>query len=385
MSHFHDVLVNDETCTIRNGELLLDSALIAGIAMPYECRSGRCGACHVRILSGHLMGGETEAPGIVKACQSRVFSAAAVAFDAGPEPSTIAARLASIRWPAPDVAELVIEPRQPLAHLPGQYFELGFKGFPSRAFSAAPPLEGGIPSGDICFEVKRYRGGVVSGEIGNAIKVGHAVRLNGPHGSAFLRRKGVRRLVLISGGTGFAPIWSIANAALEENPERPILAIIAAARSAGLYMWPALGWLRNHRNVEVLAFAREPGGEAYGIRTGGPAQCLGLISGGDIVHAAGPPALVARVARAAAAAGAELHADPFLPGASPQPGMLDRFLRRPIPHAAKRPPSLRQPAGAAEPARASSSLTERLEARSRERQSVAEVDAEGATEKEMGI
>src|SRR3546814_1471930 len=40
------------TLTIAEGKTLLETALDAGIAYPHGCRSGRCGACKTRLLSG---------------------------------------------------------------------------------------------------------------------------------------------------------------------------------------------------------------------------------------------------------------------------------------------------------------------------------------------
>lgn len=43
----------EQTITLRPGDTLLEAALNAGIALPFSCCSGGCGACHVRITD-HL-------------------------------------------------------------------------------------------------------------------------------------------------------------------------------------------------------------------------------------------------------------------------------------------------------------------------------------------
>jgi 3-phenylpropionate/trans-cinnamate dioxygenase ferredoxin reductase subunit len=64
--------------------------------------------------------------------------------------------------------------------------------------------------------------GRVSTSLGKRITPGHRVKLTGPYGSAHFRPNLDSRLILVATNTGFAPIWSIAVAALRENPERKI-------------------------------------------------------------------------------------------------------------------------------------------------------------------
>jgi hypothetical protein len=52
------------------------------------------------------------------------------------------------------------------------------------------------------------------------------------------------------------------------------------------------------------------------------------ISAGDVVHAAGAPAMVERLAIQARTAGAVLHADPFTPSPPEPDGLLTRASQR---------------------------------------------------------
>jgi ferredoxin len=39
---------------VAKGQIVLDAALHAGVPFPHSCRSGRCGACKSRLLSGEV-------------------------------------------------------------------------------------------------------------------------------------------------------------------------------------------------------------------------------------------------------------------------------------------------------------------------------------------
>ena len=60
----------------------------------------------------------------------------------------------------------------------------------------------------------RPRRARVTGYIANDLKVGDAVKVSGPLGSAYLRRKHEGPMLCVAGGTGLAPILSILRGAL---------------------------------------------------------------------------------------------------------------------------------------------------------------------------
>ena len=55
------VTVNDEPFLANCGDLLLDWALMNGVDLPHDCRSGICGACKVHLVDGKVFGGQTPA------------------------------------------------------------------------------------------------------------------------------------------------------------------------------------------------------------------------------------------------------------------------------------------------------------------------------------
>lgn len=312
MREQYDVSINGEMFAASRGDVLLEAALRNGIDIPHDCRSGKCGTCRVRIVDGEVEGAPDGEPNVMRACQCRIVSNVAVAFEEMPPVGVCNGVVRELNWRAQDVVEVCIEPARRLRYLPGQYLHVKFRGFPERAYS--PTVAFDLPDDGklIRFHVRQYPNGQVSAALGRRIAVGHRVRLTGPFGTAYLRAGLPNRLVLISGGTGFAPIWAIADAALRENANRAIVAIVGARSLAALYMIPALCELATGRNVTLVPVTEEQTSASSVIESGVPADFLPRLKADDVVHSAGAPALVERVSRAAGEAGAVCHADAFV-------------------------------------------------------------------------
>jgi 3-phenylpropionate/trans-cinnamate dioxygenase ferredoxin reductase subunit len=293
------------------GDLLLDAAQTSGVDIPFDCRSGYCGTCRVRVLKGRCFGGEGRDPGYVHACQSRVISDLDLVLEETPDIVACSGRLVRLTPLAPDVVEVTIALDEPAQHLPGQYYKVAFRGFPARCYSATVPFAGRRDLRVLRFHVRIVPHGRVSSELRARIGIGHRAKLEGPLGSAYLRPGLDDRLILVAGGTGFAPIWAIADAAMRENSQRDLVLVIGARKLASLYMIPALSRLARCRNVVIIPVVAEPQDVSRAVRQGQPIDHLPALSPHDIVYAAGAPAMVEAVVDAAHAAGATCFADPF--------------------------------------------------------------------------
>lgn len=306
------VTVNDEPYLANYGELLLDWALMNGVDLPHDCRAGVCGACRVRLVDGTVFGGHTPGDEMIHACQARIVSDLAIATEAAPDPIALSARVAGIVRLAADVMGVDVELPKPLDYLPGQYCKLQFRGLPARAFSPTYPLEGRSHDRLLHFHVRVLSGGTVSSALGRTIRAGHHVRLTGPYGSAFFREGHPGRIVLVASGTGFAPMWSVAVAAIMERPQRELVFIVAARNIRSLYMHAALCRLALFPNVTIIPLVSEPQNVSRAVREGRPTEHLPHLSPDDVVYAAGAPAMTDSVARLAKAAGARCYTDPFV-------------------------------------------------------------------------
>ena len=97
------VTINGDVVAANPGDLLLDAALMNGIELPHDCRSGYCGTCRVRVLAGRCLGGASDISNVVHACQTRVISDLTVVLEKVPEIVQVSGEIAGLVNVAPDV------------------------------------------------------------------------------------------------------------------------------------------------------------------------------------------------------------------------------------------------------------------------------------------
>jgi 3-phenylpropionate/trans-cinnamate dioxygenase ferredoxin reductase subunit len=221
--------------------------------------------------------------------------------------------LSSLRPLSSDVMEVGIRTDRALPYLAGQYAQVRFSGYPSRPFSITLPLHGEPNNRSVWFHVRRMKGGRVTSSLGKRIRPGHRVKLTGPYGSAHFRPNLDSRLILVATNTGFAPIWSIAVAALRESPERMMMIIAGGRTIESLYMGPALARLSHFPNVFVVPVCSTPQTLTSTVKLGRPTDYLPRLMPTDVLYACGAPGMVDAVKSVATRVGVVCHADPFLP------------------------------------------------------------------------
>jgi len=135
--------------------------------------------------------------------------------------------------------------------------------------------------------------------------------------------------VLVAGGTGFAPIWSIADAAMREWSERKLVVVVGARELESLYMIPALCRLARCPNVTIVPVVQESQSVSPALRSGFPTDHIPPMSAEDIVYTCGAPPMVEKVQRMAIAAGAKCYCDPFeaATDSEDENGLLSRAMR----------------------------------------------------------
>ena len=188
----------------------------------------------------------------VLACQATVSGNVGIEFEELPMPVKRTGAITEINLLSPEIVEVVMTTTVPLEYRPGQYIRLKLSGFPAREFSPTCRLDGSSKDLELVFHIRRLPDGLVSRELGQAIKPGHGAHVQGPFGQSYLH-EGDGPLILISGGAGWAPIWALARSARRNQRERELIVIAGGRDATDLYMRPALEWLMDDGVREVVA------------------------------------------------------------------------------------------------------------------------------------
>ncbi|MET1412938.1 2Fe-2S iron-sulfur cluster-binding protein [Roseibium sp. HPY-6] len=301
------VTINGKKIKANVGDTLIDAGLGGRLVLPHDCCSGQCETCRVRVLNGHVDALGTGEKSTVLGCLAVLEGDAEISYDPVPIVKTLKGSVEGIRKIKDDYLEIRIRTAKPVTWLPGQYLRATFSGFPARDYSPTTPLNLDAEQDVIVFHIKVYPNSIVSSKLGSDIGIGHPVKLRGPFGNGFLRRQS-EPIVLTSTGTGFAPIWSIAVAAILGQPDRPIRLIVGSRTRDGLYMRDAVRWLQT-RGVPITLTASD--GDDDTVMTARPCELLGELTSDHVIYSAGAPSHVEATREIARQAGATFYADPF--------------------------------------------------------------------------
>jgi toluene monooxygenase electron transfer component len=231
----------DQSFPCAENDTLLRAALRSGIAFPYECNVGSCGNCKFELLEGVISSCWPEAPGLSDkdrarnrglGCQSRPTGPLQIKLRTSDKyapqfpPVRTAAKFIASRIITHDLSEFTFETDVPLPFLSGQYALIQMAGIAGpRAYSMSNV---GLFSGEtsagrlIEIQVRRVPGGQGSAHLFDHLKAGDNVEIDGPYGMAYLREHIERDILCIAGGSGLAPMVSIARGAFSSPQMRDI-------------------------------------------------------------------------------------------------------------------------------------------------------------------
>ena len=314
----HSVRIEPHRRTLRveAGRPVLEAALAAGLNLPHSCKSGHCGSCRARLVAGEIsypngrpvgLTPEEERTGQVLLCQARaltdlVVQARLVANVADVEIKTLPARIARLTALAPDVMQVML--RLPtVERLPfhaGQYLDVLLEGGRRRSFSiASPPHDSEL----LELHVRRVAGGgfterlfADAGADSAGLAVGSLLRIEGPVGQ-FTYREGRGPVLMIAGGTGFAPVKSMLRHVLETGIRRDLHLYWGARHTRDVYEEArVLEWVsRNPQLRFATVLSEATATEAAHTRVGLVHEAV-LADHPDLcgfeVYAAGPPAMI---------------------------------------------------------------------------------------------
>jgi CDP-4-dehydro-6-deoxyglucose reductase len=243
--------------SVEAGETVLAAALRQGYVLPYGCKSGACGSCKGKIVSGSVDYGtyqkkaltdEEKAQGKALFCQAKpltdlVVEARAIGAAKDIQIKTLPCRIQKMARAADDVMvlQLKLPANEKLNFLAGQFIEFLLKEGKRRSFSIAnPPHAADL----IELHVRHVAGGQFTDHVFGKMKERDILRFEGPLGTFFLREESQKPIVFVASGTGFAPIKAVIEYMQNKGIQRPATLYWGGRRPKDLYMneiasrWP---------------------------------------------------------------------------------------------------------------------------------------------------
>lgn len=308
MPHRIAIQPSNHAFTANDGETVLEAALREGLLIAYGCRNGACGTCKGKVIGGevdygryqeHALPEAERRAGLALFCQARPLTDLTVECrEIGSTKDfqirTLPCRVQAMMKAAPDVMilHLKLPASERLQFHAGQYIDILMKDGKRRSLSLA-----NAPHDDAVLELHlRNYGGPLSEYVFGRMKEKDILRFEGPLGTFFLREDSDRPVIMVAGGTGFAPIKAIIEHAHYKGSRRPMTLYWGARTRSGLYMNDlAETWVSEYGIAYVPVLSEPLPEDNWSRRTGLVHQAvmtdIADLSGYQ-VYACGGPAMV---------------------------------------------------------------------------------------------
>ena len=319
----------DPAITVEMGQTILEAAIGQGVPYPHGCRSGNCGACKSRLISGDVemspysefaLTEEEKDSGLVLACRSVPWEDAEIAWLGEDETIAHPIRRMTCRVTALDDmthdikrVRMAVEAGGPFVFSAGQYCGVTFAGQPPRDYSMAntpddPVLE---------FHIRHVPGGASSSYVAETLAVGEEAAVEGPYGTSWLREAHRGPILALAGGSGLAPIKSLVEHALNIGMGQDIHLYFGVRDERDLYLEDHFQALAGaHPNLTLTPVLSEPSGgttRRTGFLHGAVADDFADLDGFK-AYLAGPPPMVEAATALLTDRGmrrGDVHADAF--------------------------------------------------------------------------
>ena len=231
---------------VEEGELVLEAAFRQGIALMHGCKEGQCSSCKSILVDGDiellkystfaLPDYEREQEHVLL-CRTEAYSDLVVELLTYDDELLIGAlpvkdqvaKITAIEPLTSDIRRLELALDQPFKFRAGHYVDITIpnKGI-TRSYSMA-----NAPSdnGRLEFIIKMYPDGAFSSQLRDGFAVGDTLQVKGPYGSCFRREDREGPMLLVAGGSGMAPVWSILNDHLEHGDLNRTVTFFYGART----------------------------------------------------------------------------------------------------------------------------------------------------------
>ena len=261
-------------------ESVLTAALRSGYTFPYSCRNGACASCKGLVLKG-AVGYPDGMPAALDAADASAGQA--LFCQAVPETDLtvsvreveavrdipvrrLPARVSSREQLAHDVIrlDLKLPAGKRMQFLAGQYVDILLGEGRRRAFSIANP-----PQDDAHLElhIRHVEGGDFTELVFHDLQERALLRLEGPLGTFFIREASERPMIMMGGGTGFAPLKAMVEYLGHVGETRPIHLYWGAVNEEGLYLRELPeSWARDKTELSFTPVLSEPSSDWSGRR-----------------------------------------------------------------------------------------------------------------------
>lgn len=312
---------------VEEGETVLDAAFRQGIAVPHGCKEGQCSSCKCKLIDGDIdllkystfaLPDHERDDNHILLCRTHAFSDLTVEllnFDEEALSRSIAVKdfdgkVVGVTSLTHDIRLLEIELDQPIKFWAGQYVDITIPSMGvTRSYSMANP-----PSEDrrLRFIIKKYPDGAFSALLDDRLQPGTEIKAKGPYGGCFRREGRAGPMVLVGGGSGMSPLWSILQDQIQSGEHRPIRFFYGARSDQDLFYLDEFATIANKlTDFEFIPALSQQNGSPWSGETGFVHDVVqrrlraeGLT--GDIdAYSCGPPPMIDAVMPVLFGAGVE--------------------------------------------------------------------------------
>ena len=246
MSYTVTLKASGKTFQAKPSQTILEAAADAGITIPYGCRSGMCGSCKGKLVSGDVMledyqesalTEQEKSDGLILCCKALATESITIDIRESEEEviksKVTPVRVESLEKLNQDVIKMMLKlpGDESLKFKAGQYIEFIMPDNSRRAFSLAnPPHEDFLE-----LHLRLIEGGKFTQFVFNEMKEKSIHRIDAPIGQFYLRES-EKPIIFVAGGTGFAPVKSVIEDMIFNNINRPIFLYRGVGKFEDLYM-----------------------------------------------------------------------------------------------------------------------------------------------------